>query len=71
MNTLCPKLGAAQWSCSAAECTCHLKASASLREMNEEIRRVALGLEPLGIDDHRDPGEIEMDDWYAARNPRA
>ena len=24
-NTLCPKIGAAQWSCSKDECTCHLK----------------------------------------------
>ena len=50
-NTRCPKIGAAQWSCNAAECTCHLKAAASLREMNEEVRRVALGLEPLGVSD--------------------
>jgi hypothetical protein len=45
INTLCPKIGAAQWSCSAAECKCHLKGAAALREMNEEVRRVALGLE--------------------------
>jgi hypothetical protein len=25
MNTLCPKIGAAQWTCTRAECTCHLK----------------------------------------------
>lgn len=24
-NTICPKLGAAQWSCTHDECTCHLK----------------------------------------------
>lgn len=27
MNTLCPKVGASQWSCSREECTCHLKSS--------------------------------------------
>lgn len=25
-NTLCPKIGAQQWTCSKAECQCHLKA---------------------------------------------
>lgn len=24
-NTLCPRLGAAQWTCSKADCACHLK----------------------------------------------
>lgn len=24
-NTLCPKIGAAQWTCTYDECTCHLK----------------------------------------------
>jgi hypothetical protein len=24
-NTLCPKIGAAQWTCTRDECTCHLK----------------------------------------------
>lgn len=27
MNTLCPKVGASQWSCSHKECICHLKGS--------------------------------------------
>jgi len=49
VNTLCPKLGAAQWTCSASECTCHLKAAAQLRQMNEDVRRVAMGLEPLEV----------------------
>lgn len=26
-NTLCPKIGAAQWTCTREECTCHLKES--------------------------------------------
>jgi hypothetical protein len=26
-NTLCPKIGAAQWTCTKDECTCHLKES--------------------------------------------
>lgn len=26
-NTLCPKIGAAQWTCTRDECTCHLKES--------------------------------------------
>jgi hypothetical protein len=29
-NTKCPKLGAAQWSCTKDECTCHLKESIGL-----------------------------------------
>ena len=24
-NTICPKIGAAQWTCTKDECTCHLK----------------------------------------------
>jgi hypothetical protein len=44
MNTLCPKLGAAQWSCSAAECVCHLKAAAQLREMRG--KPIPLNTEP-------------------------
>ena len=33
-NTTCPKIGAAQWSCSAAECTCHLKSRVIEREQS-------------------------------------
>jgi hypothetical protein len=31
-NTLCPKIGAAQWTCTGSECTCHLKARAVERD---------------------------------------
>jgi hypothetical protein len=31
-NTFCPKIGAAQWTCSASECICHLKERAAERE---------------------------------------
>ena len=30
-NTLCPKIGAAQWTCTKDECTCHLKDSIPAR----------------------------------------
>jgi hypothetical protein len=30
-NTLCPKIGAAQWTCTRDECTCHLKESIPVR----------------------------------------
>lgn len=30
-NTLCPKIGAAQWTCTKDECTCHLKDSIGVR----------------------------------------
>lgn len=56
-NTICPKIGAAQWTCTGSECTCHLKARAIEREYNEAVK-------------HRPPGACycDLDDraCYAA-----
>jgi hypothetical protein len=38
-NTLCPKIGATQWSCSGDECTCHLTDKAKLRQRERSCRR--------------------------------
>jgi hypothetical protein len=50
-NTLCPKIGAAQWTCTFDECTCHLKESirrrqrATLADEIEEARARLAALE--------------------------
>lgn len=31
-NTLCPKIGATQWTCTYDECTCHLKETIPVRK---------------------------------------
>jgi hypothetical protein len=37
-NTLCPKIGLAQWTCTGAECTCHLKERVLAREKKMKRR---------------------------------
>ena len=35
-NTLCPKIGAAQWTCRYTECTCHKKELMPIRTVYED-----------------------------------
>jgi hypothetical protein len=56
MNTLCPKVGAAQWTCTPAECNCHVNRSARRRQQQAErllnILRRHVRVEDEALTDH-------------------
>jgi len=71
-NTLCPKIGAAQWTCTRDECTCHLKESIGIRRHGAAIACATATRRPSYEDavKHRPPGACycDLDDraCYAA-----